>query len=90
MGTSSALVRQFESAVTGAAKRPKAVKLGRELWVALKAANLIEMRSVAAWGIFDLGFELPFYKDVCIIHDPELDASDRMFVLPPTSTGGTA
>jgi hypothetical protein len=34
--------------------------------------------------IYDLGFEMPFYKNTCLIYDPELDLSLRSFELPPT------
>lgn len=80
------LVQQFESAIAGAKIQPKGVKVSLELWKALKAAGLIEMRAVAAWGAFDLGFEMPFYKDTILIYDPELSLSDTHFQLPPNAS----
>jgi hypothetical protein len=77
------LIRSFESRMAAAKSEPKGVKVGPELWKALKSAGLIEMRSVAAWGVFDLGFEMPFYKNTCLIYDPELDITRRSFELPP-------
>jgi hypothetical protein len=79
------LVQQFESAVAGAKVQPKGVKVNLELWKALKAADLIKMRDVAAWGVFDLGFEMPFYKDTILIYDPELDSTGNNFQLPPNA-----
>lgn len=79
------LVQQFESAVANAKLQPKGVKVNLDLWKALKAANLIKMRDVAAWGVFDLGFEMPFYKDTILIYDPELNSSDNYFKLPPNA-----
>ena len=80
------LVQQFESAVTAAKVQPKGIKVSLELWKALKAADLIKMRGVAAWGIFDLGFEMPFYKDTCLIYDPELELAGKHFQLPPNAS----
>ncbi len=77
------LIRQFEASITSAKSEPKGVKVGLELWRALKSTGLIQMHSVAAWGIYDLGFEMPFYKNTCVIYDPELDLSGRSFELPP-------
>jgi hypothetical protein len=57
------LVQQFEAAVSEAKIQPKGVKVSLQLWRELKDAGLIKMRGVAAWGVFDLGFEMPFYKD---------------------------
>jgi hypothetical protein len=77
------LVQQFEIHIASARSEPKGVKVGLELWKALKSAGLIQMRSVAAWGLYDLGFEMPFYRNTCVIYDPELDISGRSFELPP-------
>jgi hypothetical protein len=76
------LIRNFASSIAAAKSEPKGVKIGLELWKVLKSAGLIEMRSVAAWGLFDLGFEMPFYKSTCLIYDPELDITRRSFQLP--------
>ena len=78
----SMLVQEFEAAIAGASTQPKGVKVSLGLWKALKDADMIRMRSVAAWGVFDLGFEMPFYKDICLIYDPELELHDKHFELP--------
>jgi hypothetical protein len=77
------LVKNFQNALAAAKSEPKGVKVGPGLWIALKAAELIQLRGVAAWGVFDLGFEMPFYKDICLIYDPELDETTAGFRLPP-------
>ena len=79
------LVQQFEAAVSAAKIQPKGVKVSLQLWKELKDAGLIKMRGVAAWGAFDLGFEMPFYKDTCLIYDPELEPLDKHFLLPPNA-----
>lgn len=79
------LINEFESAISAARIKPKGVKVSPELWISLKNRGLIEMRGVAAWGIFDLGFEMPFYKDTCLIYDPELELSGNNFQLPPNA-----
>jgi hypothetical protein len=81
--TMDELIRKFEVSIAAAKSEPKGVKIGLELWKALKSAGLIEMRSVAAWGLFDLGFEMPFYMNTCLIYDPELDITRRSFELSP-------
>ncbi len=80
------LVQQFESAVSGAKVQPKGVKVSLDMWKALKAADLIKMRAGAAWGVFDLGFEMPFYKDTILIYDPELGLCGQHFQLPPNAS----
>ena len=79
------LVQQFEAAMTAEKIQPKGVKVSLRLWKELKDAGLIKMRGVAAWGVFDLGFEMPFYKDTCLIYDPELESLDKHFLLPPNA-----
>lgn len=54
------LVQQFEAAVSAAKIQPRGVKVSLQLWKELKQAGLIAMRDVAAWGVFDHGFEMPF------------------------------
>ena len=44
------IVQEFESAVAAAKNEPKGVKVSLDLWKALKEADLIVMRDVAAWG----------------------------------------
>jgi len=35
-------------------------------------------------GIFDLGYEMPFYdRDICVIIDSELELSGLDYLLPP-------
>lgn len=79
------VVEQFESAMAGARIEPKGVKISSQLWKELKAAGLIEMRGVAAWGFIDLGFEMPFYKHTCLILDPDLEFLGKHFQLPPNA-----
>jgi len=43
------LVRQFKAGIANAKSEPNGVKVGLELWKALKSGGLIKMRSVAAW-----------------------------------------
>src|SRR5260221_3396743 len=45
------LVKNFEARIATAKSEPKGVKAGPELWKAVKSAGLIQMRSVAAWGM---------------------------------------
>ena len=80
------IVQEFESAVAAAKNEPKGVKVSLDLWKALKEADLIVMRDVAAWGVFDLGFQMPFYKDTILIYDPELELHSKSFQLPPSAT----
>jgi hypothetical protein len=79
------LVQQFEAAVSAAKIQPKGVKVSLQLWKELKDAGLIKMRRVAAWGVLDLGFDMPFYNDTCLIYDPELETLDKHFLLPPNA-----
>lgn len=78
------LVQQFESAVAAAKVQPKGVKISLDLWKALKDAGQIKMRGVSAWGIYDTGFEMPFYKDIYLIYDPEFELVGKHFQLPPS------
>ena len=80
------IVQEFESALADAKSAPKGVKISLDLWKALKASELIVMRDVAAWGVFDLGFQMPFYKDTILIYDPELELHGKTFQLPPSAT----
>lgn len=80
------LVQQFEAAVAGAKVQSKGIKVSLEMWKALKEANLIAMRDVAAWSTFDLGFQMPFYKDTVLIYDPELELSGVHFQLPQNAS----
>jgi hypothetical protein len=43
------------------------------------------MKDVGAWGVFDLGFQMPFYQDTCVIYDPELELRGKHFELPPNA-----
>jgi hypothetical protein len=64
--------------------RPKGIKVSVETWQEMKKLGLIEMKGVAAWGVFDLGYEMPFYDgDICVIVDPELELSGLDYLLPP-------
>jgi hypothetical protein len=80
------IVQEFESAVGAAKSEPKGVKVSLDLWRALKEADLIVMRDVAAWGVLDLGFQMPFYKNTILIYDPELEMHAESFQLPPSAT----
>jgi len=80
------LIQQFEAAVANAKVQPKGIKVSLEMWKALKKANLIAMRDVQAWGVFDLGFQMPFYKDTILIYDPELELGGMDFQLPPNAS----
>lgn len=79
------LVQQLEAAVSAAKIQPKGAKVSLRLWKELKDAGLIKMCGVSACGVFDLGFEMPFYKDTCLIYDPELELLDKHFLLPPNA-----
>jgi len=63
--------------------KPKAIKVSPTMWEELREANLITMRRVAAWGVFDLGFDVPCYQDIMLIYDSSIDPDDQQFVLPP-------
>ena len=77
---------QFQSAMSQAKKvPPKGVKVSLELWKELKSAGLIDMKDVAAWGVFDLGFQMPFYQETILIYDPELETRNKHFELPPNA-----
>jgi hypothetical protein len=80
------LIDEFKLALSAATVQPKGAKISLELWKALKDAGLIQMRGVAAWGVFDLGFEMPFYQDTCLIYDPELELAGENFQLPPNAS----
>ena len=79
-------VQEFELAFSQAKVEPKGIKISPKLWKELKTANLIKMRDVAAFGLFDLGFQMPFYKDTILLFDPELEFSGLSFQLPPNAT----
>lgn len=79
-------INEFQLAVSAAKVQPKGVKVSLKLWKALKDAGLIQMRGVGAWGVFDLGFEMPFYQDTCLIYDPELELAGKNFQLPPNAS----
>jgi hypothetical protein len=79
-------VEEFETAVSAEITEPKVVKVSLDLLKALKAADLIVMRDAAGGGFFDLGFQMPFYKNTCLIYDPELELHGRQFQLPPSAT----
>lgn len=71
-----------------AKQRPKGIKVSEATWKSMKDSNLIEMKDVAAWGAFDLGFQMPFYDgDICVIVDPELETRDLDYELPPCTKG---
>jgi len=76
---------QFQSALSQAKVMPKGVKVGLELWKELKGAGLIQMKDVAAWGVLDLGFQMPFYNETILIYDPELEIRNKHFELPPNA-----
>ena len=77
------IVDRFKAAMTAAKSVPKGVKVSPGLFAELRKADLIAMRDVAAWGIVDLGFQMPFYGDTVVICDPELLLSNIEFQLPP-------
>jgi hypothetical protein len=79
-------IEEFKSAIANAKSTPKGVKVNPDLWRELKAAGLIEMKDVAAWGVFDLGFQMPFYQSCCLIYDPELELTGKSYQLPPSAT----
>jgi hypothetical protein len=76
------IVNEFETAIGSAKMAPKAAKTGPALWKALGAAG---MRDVAAWGLFDLGLQMPCYKETILIYD-DLESQGLSFLLPPSVT----
>lgn len=77
-------LNKIKADLAKAPTRPKGIKVSEDTWKKLKDADLIKNKSVAAWGVFDLGFELPFYdEDICVIIDPELDINGMDYELPP-------
>lgn len=64
---------------------PKAIKISLSLWKELKNLGLIENKDVAAFGIFELGYKLPFYKDSILLIDLEMDGIGEDFLFPPQS-----
>jgi hypothetical protein len=81
-------INAITSDIAKAKQRPKGIKVSEETWKKLKNADLIKMKDVAAWGVFDLGFQLPFLDgDICVIVDPELETRDLDYELPPCVHG---
>jgi len=62
--------QQFQSSIANSKTQPKGFKVGPDLLLELKAAGLIEMKDIAAWSVFDLGFQMPFYQSCCLICHP--------------------
>jgi len=58
------LLEEFEIAVSRAKIEPKGIRISPALWKKLNDAKLIEFRSFAGFGIFDLGEGLPCYKSL--------------------------
>jgi hypothetical protein len=71
------LIKQFEAGIVGAKSEPKGVKISIELGSALAAAGLIRMRGAAAWGVYNLGFAMPFYKGTCRELLPRVSRADH-------------
>ena len=82
------LVTEFKNQIKIANVRPKFVKIGYELWQALKKMDLIKMKPVAAWGVYYLNFNMPFFdEDICLLYEPdELQLEGKKFLLPPSCT----
>lgn len=77
-------IKSIDADLAAAPTRPKGIKVSVETWKEMKRLGLVEMKGVAAWGIFDLGHEMPFYDgDICIIVDPELEFIGLDYMLPP-------
>ncbi len=77
---------ELESALSSSRSKPKGIKVSTKLWVALKAANLVEMMEVPEWDVFAPGMKLPFYKRIYLVVDPELEAVGNNFLIPPNVT----
>ena len=81
-------INSIKADLAKAKQRPKGIKVSEKTWKELKNANLIEMKDVAAWGVFDLGFQLPFFDDdICVIIDLELKTRELDYELPPCVNG---
>lgn len=82
------LVAEFKHQIAIANARPKFVKIGYELWHTLKKMDLIKMKPVAAWGVYELNFNMPFFdEDICLLYEPdELELEGKNFLLPPICT----
>lgn len=78
------LINNLKAELKAANTRPKAIKVSVGTWKELMDAGLIEYKEVSAWGIIDLGFEMPFYDgDICVIVEPELLIQGIDYELPP-------
>jgi hypothetical protein len=78
-------IDDFDSKLTQLPIQPKGVHVGQRLWDALKAANLIQMSEVGSERFFGQAFKLPLYKNVVLVLDPELNHTDKSFVIPRQS-----
>jgi len=79
-------INNLKADIKKASVRPKGIKVSESTWKKLKAGGLIEMKDAAAWGIIDLGFQLPFLdENIYVILDPEFEASGLDYELPPSA-----
>ena len=77
-------IESIKADLAVAPERPKGIKVSVDTWKIMKESGLIKMKGVAAWGVFDLGYEMPFYdEDICVIVDPELELDGLDYMLPP-------
>ena len=80
-------ILELESALSNSRLKPKGIKVGRKLWDALRAANLISMSESSDWKMLDPGFMLPFYKGIYLVLDPELEHAGIGFWIPAGDAG---
>ena len=67
-----------------AKKRPKYIAVSTEMWATLKKADVIEMKTGHALGLFKEGEKFPvLQRDITIFINPALDAEKRAFCMPP-------
>lgn len=79
------LILELRNALNCAKVRPKGVKVAADLWRELEQAKLIQRRRAALCGVFDLGFDLPYFEDVILIYDSEIEMRGLIFELPPSA-----
>jgi hypothetical protein len=77
----------FEQTLAALKKPPVGVKVNLATWNELKAAGLIEWKQTHTWGLFNLGFSMPYYKQTFLICDPDMT---EPLLLPPRQTYGTS
>ena len=70
----SSSISVLDQAIDGHSFRPKGIKVGRDLWRALTAANRIKWKPGYLEGVVDSQIDFPILDEDIFVHvSPELD-----------------